>query len=155
MIGMLDIDDEMMMRMISSHRRYGHSNFSKCFLPLVDLDGAVEVGLDVAWRLSSIARSPVAHTDCPHSQSRESAVEFHIIGISSGSVGDDALAALLVPVVLGAPGGNILNILGGSALAALTPSGRTVSATVIGENQGDKKNQDCNFHDLKKLLITT
>lgn len=106
--------------------------------PFVDLDGAVEVSLNAAGRFSSIARSPVSHADRPHSKSGESAVVIHVIGISFGSVGDDALAALLVPVVLGAPGGNILHVLLTSAFTALTPAGGTVSATVIGENQDYK-----------------
>ena len=66
--------------------------------PAVDLDGAVEVGLRIAWRLSSAALSPVDSVDLPQSNvSRGVGVVVQGVGISSGFVRDDTLAAVLVP----------------------------------------------------------
>lgn len=66
--------------------------------PAVDLDGAVEVFLRVAWCVSSAALSPVDGVDLPESDIGGGvAVVVQGIGVSSGFMGDDALAAGLVP----------------------------------------------------------
>ena len=44
------------------------------------------------------------------------------MSVSSGFMGDDALAAGLVPGILSAPGGNILHILGSSTVAGRAPA---------------------------------
>lgn len=66
--------------------------------PAVNLDGAVEVGLRVAWGLSSAALSPVNGVDLPQSNvSGGVGVVVQSIGVSSGFVGHDTLTAVLVP----------------------------------------------------------
>ena len=72
--------------------------------PLINFDGAVQVWLNVTWSASSVALGPVSLVDLPESDivSVVGVVE-HSVSISSTFVWDDALAAALVPTVLGTP----------------------------------------------------
>lgn len=108
---------------------------------LVDFDGAVEVSGDVAGSLAAAASAPVdlRHSnsylvDLPEAHiSATVAVVVHGMGIASAFVRDDALAAGLVPVVLAAPCGNVLNVLGGAAVAGRTLAGGAVAAAGISQ----------------------
>ena len=76
--------------------------------PVVNLDGAVEVGLGIAGGLAAAAAGPVHGVDLPEA-SVDAAVAVLVagVGVAARLVLDDALAAGLAPAVLGAPGGNV------------------------------------------------
>ena len=75
------------------------------------------------------------------------------VGISSGLVGDDALAASLVPRVFGAPGSNVFHFFGGAAVAGGASSGGTVATAGVGENEGEEEGKGQDLHVIIGLLI--
>lgn len=87
--------------------------------PLIDLDGALEVDVGVAWGVATGAGVPVDGVDLPESNVGGGVgVVIEGIGISSAFVRNDALAACLVPAVLAAPCSDVLHGLGGAAVAS-------------------------------------
>lgn len=70
------------------------------------------------------------------------------IGVTSGLVRDNALAAGLVPGVFGAPGGDVLHVFGGSTVAGGASSRGTVSSAGVSEDEGYEKDQDQELHAL-------
>ena len=62
-------------------------------------------------------------------------------------MGDDTFAAVGIPIVFSAPGGDILHGLGGSAGAAGTFTRGTVSTTALSEGQSQNEaEKDDKFH---------
>lgn len=124
--------------------------------PLVDLDGAVQVLLQVAWGVSSAAWWPVALVDLPESDIESTVgVVKHGMGISSTFVWDDAVTAVLVPTVFGTPSWDVSHVFGCTAGAAGASSTWTVSSAWVGEGEGQNQtNQNDEFHSLKKINIT-
>ena len=76
--------------------------------PVVNLDGAFQVGLSVARSTATAAAGPVHLIDLPET-SVDAAVAVLVAGVSIAArlVLDDALAARLAPAVLGAPAADI------------------------------------------------
>lgn len=98
--------------------------------PSIYLDGTVEVGVWITGSTSSAALTPVDSVDLPESNiSGRVSVVVECVGISSAFVGNNAFAAILVPAILGAPGGNVLHSLGGSTVAGRASSRGTVAST--------------------------
>ena len=77
--------------------------------PVVDILGAVEVGVHVARSLSTAASVPVVIIDLPETHIVASAVSVLVdgVGVSSALVLHNAFAVRLVPGVLRAPGSDI------------------------------------------------
>jgi hypothetical protein len=59
------------------------------------------------------------------------------VGVASRLVGNDALAAVLVPGGLGAPGGDVHWVFADSAEAGWTVTSRTVLAAGAAQTQSD------------------
>ena len=88
---------------------------------LVDFDGAFETGVRCAWGTSAIASGPVDMVDLPESNVKSSVgIVIHGVCVSSTFMGDDAFAAVSIPIVFSAPSADILHGFGGSAGTAGT-----------------------------------
>jgi hypothetical protein len=89
--------------------------------PLVQLYCTSQVHLWIAWRLSFAALSPINVVDLPNSHiSRSIRVVVDCMCVSSTFMGDDAFAAVGIPIVFSAPSADILHGFGGSAGTAGT-----------------------------------
>jgi len=76
--------------------------------PVVNLDGAAKVGLNIARSSTAAAALPVHLVDLPETSVIAAvAVLVAGVGVAARLVLDDAVAAFLAPAVLGAPGAHI------------------------------------------------
>jgi hypothetical protein len=126
----------------------GTPKFPGVSSPSVNLNRTVEVALKGTWGASSVALSPVDLVDLPEADI-ESVVGVvkHGVGVSSTFVRNDALAASLVPIVLGAPSCNIGHVFGGTAWAAWASSTWAVTSTGVSHGEGeDETDENDEFH---------
>lgn len=68
-------------------------------------------------------------------------------------MGDNALAATLIPGIFGAPSGDVLLVFAGAAVALGALSRGTVATTAISEDECQEEDQYNNFHEFIGLLI--
>ena len=95
---------------------------------LVDLDRAGEVGVRVAGRTSSTTGVPVDGIDLPESHiGRSILIESGGMRVPCRFMGNNALAATLVPGVLGAPCADVYHVLASPAEAILAVAGWAVA----------------------------
>lgn len=77
-------------------------------------------------------------------------VVVHGVGIAAALVGDDAFAAGLIPAVLAAPGGDVLDLPGGAAGAGGALAGGTVATAVLCEGEEYQEYKDEDLHVNKR-----
>ncbi len=102
--------------------------------PLVYINSALQVLASITRSRATRTSVPVVTVDLPQSNipqvgCRLASVVADSVSISPRLVTHDALAVGLVPGVLGAPGSNIQNVLGGTTRARRAVSTRTVATT--------------------------
>lgn len=148
------ISNYLRFRRSTSTSAVGAPEFPGISSPLINLNGTVEVGLKIAWGASSTAWAPVGLVDLPESdvESTVGVVE-HGVSISSTFVWDDAVAAVLVPAVFGAPSGDVGHVFSGTTWAAWASATWAVSTTSISQSEGEDQSEKDNKLHFYMIII--
>jgi hypothetical protein len=113
---------------------------------LIDLDGTGQVLVKIAGCVSTVACWPVDAVDLEDADVvRAIGVVVLGMGVATALVGHNALAAGLVPVVLGAPGVNALVAGGLRTLAGTTVIAGAVTTTSISDGDSYEGGKGKNF----------
>ena len=116
--------------------------------PLINLDGTSQAAVLIARSCSTVARVPIKLVDLEDTDIEGTVgVVVHGLLVSTALVGDDAVAALLVPGISAADRANVNTVRSRSAWAARAAgTGAVATASVSGDGDNNERKEDEDFH---------